>query len=472
MLVNIVGSFDFEQRGDALFIGTEESAALVADGQARLVPPEATYVTFRALDVTVYVPYGDDTTTIHHGGRQWSSTDCLLGGAEGYGVWLTQDSDGAYMCIVRDWDGNSIVTLPSLVGPRHFARKAMVFTEDEKAQIYSPQGALIASFALERAGAGIQKLAQFAEQQAFLRTDGEAAAYQVFDLQRLEVSATLRVASAIFAMCPLSDGSILLVDAEGLQRWDPGSPDTLHLLHRFATALDAKEVLMLLWHDGQHAYISIDHDHVRDRHTLLAVPLAGAQGAAVQELHWSSAWATTIHGGFLAGQNYLSLKRKTLLADNAVLVWAQGEPLSPELFQPGTDTTVVEVEQVRSATRGKYGYRVRVQDDNPNRAVRLAALELGRLLGDTCEGPYVQVDEAVDRKFDGAFQVEIASAVEPTDFERGFLPAYLGYYRDACYLHPAGSRARLSLAVTWAAGALPSSAIAHHGEEGERGRVQ
>lgn len=451
MLINVVGSFDFEQRGDALFMGTEESAALVADGQARLVPPEAIYLVFRTPGITVYTPYGDDTTTVDHDGRQWSSTDCLLGGAEGYGVWLTDGASGGYVRIVRDWGGNAIVTLPSLVGPSHFARRAMVFTEDESALVYSPEGALIGSFTLKKPGAGIQKLAHFAEQQAFLRTDGEVAAYQVFDLQRLEVTATLRVASAIFAMCPLSAGSILLVDAEGLQRWDPDSPNTLQLLHRFATALDAKEAMLLLWHDGLHAYISIDHDHARDHHTLLAVPLAGSQDAPVQELHWSSAWATTIHGGFLAGQNYLSLKRKTLLADNAVLVWAPGQPLSPELFEPGAGTAVVEVAQARSATRGKHGYRVRVQDDNPNRAVRLAALELGRLLGDTCKGPYIQVDEAVDDKFDGAFQVEISSAVEPTDFERGFLPAYLGYYRDTCYLHPAGSRARLSLAVTWLA---------------------
>lgn len=449
MLVNTIGSFNFEQRGDALFMGTEESAALVADGQARLVPPEATYVTFRAPGVTACVPYGDETTTVEHGGRQWGSTDCLLGGAEGYGVWLTEGEGGGYVRIVRDWDGNPIVTLPSLVGPRHFARKAMVFTEDENAQVYSPEGVLITSFALKKAGAGIQKLAHFAEQQAFLRTDGDAAAYQVFDLQRLEVSATLRVAGAIFAMCPLSGGSFLLVDAEGLQRWAPASPDRLHLLHRFATALDAKEAILLLWHDGQHACISIDHDHARDRHSLMAVPLAGSEGAAVQELHWSSAWATTIHGGFLAGQNYLSLKRKTLLADNAVLVWAPGQPLSPELFEPGAGAAVVGVEQVRSATRGKHGYRVRVADDNPNRAVRLAALELGRLLGDTCKGFYIQVDEAVDDKFDGAFQVEIACAGEPSDFERGFLPAYLGFYRDVGGLQPAGSRAQLSLVVTW-----------------------
>lgn len=449
MLVNIVGNFVFEHRGDALFMGTEESAALVAGGQARLVPPEHSYVMFRAPGVTAHVPYGDGLITIDHGGRQWTNRDWLLGGSEGYGVSRTKDAGGEYVRIVHDWDGHPVATLPNLIGPRHFASKAMVFTNDKLAQVYSPEGELIASFDLKGRGAGIQPLAHFAEQRAFLRTESEVAACQVFDLQRLEVVATLRVAGAIFAMCPLSGGSLLVVDAEGLHRWDPASPDTLHLLHRFATALDAKEVKMLLWHDTQRAYVSIDHDHDRDRHSLLAVPLAGSEGEPVQELHWSSAWATTIHGGFLAGLNYLSLRRKTLLADNAVMLWAPGEPLSPALFEPGAGTAVVEVAQVRSATKGKHGYRVRVQDDNPNRAVRLAALELGRLLGDACKGAYIQVDDPVDDKFDGAFQVEIACAGEPSDFERGFLPAYLAYYRDVGQLRPAGSRARLSLIVTW-----------------------
>lgn len=460
MLVNIVGSLIFEQRGDALFIGTEESAALVTDGQARLLPPEPTYVIFRAPGVTAHMPYADHPITIDHGGRQWTSPDLLRGSAEGYGVWRTEDADGKPVRIVRDWDGNPIAMLPNLIGPGHFVSKAMVFTDDENAQVYSPQGELIASFALTGRGAGIQTLAHFAEQRAFLRTDGDAAAYQVFDLQRLDVLATLRVAEAICAMCSLPDGSILLVDAEGLQRWDPGAPDTLHTLHRFATALDVKEVQLLLWHDLQHAYVSIDHDHERDRHTLLALSLTGSKGAPVQELHWSSAWATTIHGGFLAGLNYLSLKRKTLLADNAVLVWAPGHPLSPELFAPGANTAV-EVEQVRSSTKGKHGYRVRLEDDNPNRAVRMAALELGRLLGETCKGAYVQTDEAVDRKFDGAFQVEIACAAEPSDFERGFLLAYLGFFRGVG-VSPAGSKASLSLSVTWNGETLTPSATAHH----------
>lgn len=66
------------------------------------------------------------------------------------------------------------------------------------------------------------------------------------------------------------------------------------------------------------------------------------------------------------------------------------------------------------------------------------------------KGAYVQADEAVDRKFDGAFQVQIACTAEPSDYEHGFLAAYLGYFRDVGQLQPAGSKARLSLAVIWA----------------------
>ncbi|WP_422845794.1 hypothetical protein [Acidovorax sp. M2(2025)] len=46
MLISIVGNFHFEQRGDALFIGSEESAALICNGHARLVPPEPTFLRF------------------------------------------------------------------------------------------------------------------------------------------------------------------------------------------------------------------------------------------------------------------------------------------------------------------------------------------------------------------------------------------------------------------------------------------
>lgn len=60
----------------------------------------------------------------------------------------------------------------------------------------------------------------------------------------------------------------------------------------------------------------------------------------------------------------------------------------------------------------------------------------------------------MDRKFDGVFQVEIACAGEPTVFERGFLPAYLGFYRGVGHLRLAGSRTRLSLAVTWNGGTI------------------
>lgn len=449
MLVNIIGSFTFEQRGDALFVGTEESAALVADGQARLAPPEPTFLAFKGPGVTAHVPYGDGPTVIHHASRPWSSDDCLLGGTDLYGVWLADDADGKSVSIVRDWSNNVLATLPYLVGPRHFASQAMVQADDNTALVHSPKGELIADFSLQAQGAGIQSPAHFAGSWAFLRTHGEASACQVFDLHRLAVIATLRVAVAIFGICALPDGRILLADADGLHRWDAASPDTLHTLHDFDSALDAGEVQMLLWHDPHHAYVSIDHDHARDRHSLLAVPLAASPGDPVQSLHWSSAWATTIHGGFLAGQNFLSLKRKTLLADNAVLVWTPGQPLSADLFQPA-DHATVEVESIRSTAKGKHGYRVRVEDDDANRAVRLAALELGRLLGETCKGPYVQVDEVADRQFDGAFQVDIVGAGVPSDFERGFLPAYLDYFRDEGSLQPAGSKARLSVAVTWA----------------------
>lgn len=454
MLVNIVGNFSFEQRGKALFIGTEESAAMVCDGQAQLVPPEPAYLLFSVPGVTAHAPYGDGPITVRHAGGQWDNADWLIGGAPDYGVSRTRNSEGDFVRIVHGWDGKPLATLPNSTGPRHIGPTAMVFTDSKSAHVYSPQGEVVASFTLQGHGVGVQPLAHFTDRLAFLRTDGDGPAYQMFDLQRLEANGPLAVAGAIFGVRSLPDGSTLVVDAEGIHRLgrDGGSGEPPYLLHRFEAALDTERAKLLLWHDPQHAYVAIDHD--RDHQTLLAVPLAG-NGARVQELRWSDTWAITLHGGFLAGQNYLSLKRKALLADNALLLWATGQALSPALLQADA-SPVVEVAQVPSATKGKHGYRLRIEDTCNNRAVRSAALELGRLLGEACFGPYQQTDEVLDRKFDGHFHMEIATSREPTDFERGFLLAYVGYFRDAGHLSPAGSKARLAPpAVTWTVGSTP-----------------
>lgn len=452
MLINIVGNFTFEQRGDALFIGTEESAALVCGGQARLAPAEPTFPRFSAPGVTARVHYADGPPTIvRHGDKEWHIHDVLLGGSDAYGV--TRERKHERVAIVHDWDGNRLASLPDLLGPAHFGRAAIALTDtytypkSEYTEIYRPDGEFLARFTLRRHGAGRQELAHFTDALAFLRTGANPSAYQLFDLHSLQACGVLPVAGAVLGVCALPDGGNLWVDAEGMHRLAPqGQDQRPQTLHRFAEPLDVEQAKLLLWHDAQRVYAAIDHD--RDRQTLLAVPLEGAD-PAVQELHWSDTWAIAFHGGFLAGQNYLQLKRKTLLADNAVLLWRPGDVLTPALLQ--TDASpVVEVSQVRSATKGKHGYRLRIEDHCPNRAIRCAALELGRLLGDTCQGAYQQGDEVLDRKFDGRFQIEITTAAEPTAFEQAFLPAYLAYYRDTGDLSPAGSRARLApLAITW-----------------------
>ncbi|MBO9679394.1 MAG: hypothetical protein J7556_14225 [Acidovorax sp.] len=451
MLINIVGNFTFEQRGDALFIGTEESAALICNGHARLAPPEPTFQRFSAPGVTARVHYADGPPTIvRHGDKEWHLHDVLKGGSDAYGVASPRNER---ILIVHDWDGNRLASLPQRLGPMHFGRAAIVLTDtytypqSEYTEIYRPDGELLARYTLQRHGAGRQELAHFTDALAFLRTGNDPSTYQLFDLHSLQACGVLPVAGAILGVCALPDGSNLWVDAEGMHRLAPqGQDQPPQTLHRFAEPLDVEQAKLLLWHDAQRVYAAIDQD--RDRQTLIALPLEGA-GTAVQELHWSDTWAIAFQGGFLAGQNYLQLKRKTLLADNAVVLWRPGDVLSPALLQ--TDASpVVEVSQTRSAARGKHGYRLRVEDPCPNRAIRCAALELGRLLGDTCEGAYQQGDEVPDRKFDGCLSIDIATASAPTAFEQAFLPAYLAYYRDTGDLSPAGSRARLApLAITW-----------------------
>lgn len=452
MLINIVGNFTFEQRGDAMLIGTEESAALICNGHARLVPPEPTFLRFSAPGVTARVHYADGPPTIvRHGDKEWHLHDVLLGGSDAYGV---ASPGNERIFIVHDWSGDRLASLPKRLGPKHFGRAAIVMTdtytypESEYTEIYRPDGELHARYTLQRHGAGRQELAHFTDALAFLRTGNTPSTYQLFDLRSLQARGLLPVAGAILGVCALPDGSNLWVDAEGMHRLAPqGQDPSPQTLHRFPEPLDVGQAKLLLWHDTQRIYAAIDHD--RERQSLIALPLDGVN-ATVQEMEWSDTWIIAFQGGFLAGQNYLQLKRKTLLADNAVVLWQPGDVLSPALLQ--TDASpVVEVSQTRSTVKGKHGYRLRIQDACPNRAIRCAALELGRLLGDTCKGAYQQGDDVPDRKFDGCFTIDIATASAPTAFEQAFLPAYLAYYRDIGDLSPEGSRARLApLAITWA----------------------
>ena len=241
MLINIVGNFTFEQRGDALFIGTEESAALVCGGQARLAPAEPTFPRFSAPGVTARVHYADGPPTIvRHGDKEWHIHDVLLGGSDAYGV--TRERKHERVAIVHDWDGNRLASLPDLLGPAHFGRAAIALTDtytypkSEYTEIYRPDGEFLARFTLRRHGAGRQELAHFTDALAFLRTGANPSAYQLFDLHSLQACGVLPVVGAILGVCALPDGSNLWVDAEGMHRLAPqGQDQPPQTLHRFAS---------------------------------------------------------------------------------------------------------------------------------------------------------------------------------------------------------------------------------------------
>ena len=174
----------------------------------------------------------------------------------------------------------------------------------------------------------------------------------------------------------------------------------------------------------------------------------------MEELHWSSGWRFS-HAPYqvdyhVGSRNYLPLQRQGLLADDAALCWTPDEPLTPALFDADLSPQR-EVSQTPSATKGKHGYRLRIRDSSVNRAVRTAAFELGRLLGECCSGAFnSDWPQISDRKFDGHFAIDICCDETPSDFERDYLPGMLRYFREDGGLSPAGSRASLQpLELRW-----------------------
>ncbi len=285
----------------------------------------------------------------------------------------------------------------------------------------------------------------------FFFREGEEPRYQIYDVSKRDLVSSVTVVGGLLGTLALPCGSVLLIDTEGVRRLDQAGPMSAapQTIHRFSTALDIDENDVTVWHDTKYAYIASSVD--RNNQLLLAMSLTNSD--PVQELRWSETWAITDQGGFVSGYNYLTLERKDLLADSAIMLWEPGEPLTEKLLHQEI-SPVVEVSQVASQAKGKHGYCITIQDSLTNRAVRSAVNELGYLLGTCCSGVYNRAEEILDRSFDGKFHIEITTPVGPNDFEREFLFEYIKYFRYFGGLSPAGSKASLAdPIVTWSTSA-------------------
>lgn len=428
---------------DGLAFESKESRLSFINGELELIPAADQYVRFSAGENRVLKSYGKPPIQVVSGNTEWVTNGAFIGGSASY-IFLQEEREQK-LYVARSWSGDELFQLPYFYGEQYFASQAIAIGNQDLWTIYD-----LAGFkAKEVTCSGLSSRpgrAYFTDTQFFFR-EGKEPRYQIYDVGRRDLVSSVSVVGGLFGTLALPCGSVLLIDAEGVKRLDQaGSINAaLQTIHRFSTPLDIDENDVVVWHDTKYAYVASSVD--RNNQLLLAISLAGSD--PVQELRWSETWAITDQGGCISGYNYLTLERKDLLADNAVMLWKPGEPLTEKLLHQEL-SPVVEVSQVSSPTKGKHGYCIAIQDALPNRAVRSAVNELGCLLGVCCSGVYNRAEEILDRRFDGKFYIEITTPVGPNDFEREFLFEYIKYFRYYGGLSPAGSKASLAdPIITW-----------------------
>lgn len=443
MIFSFWGVVGVRSAGGDLFFESEESRISFSSGDLKLVPPAEEYVKFAIGKKCVLGVYGLPGSRVVAERSEWVSEHPFGGGHLSYLFFTEKTEQKSY--VGRTWSGDVIFKIPYFSAEKYFAPAAIALGNQDSWIVFDLAGAKIKEIPCSGLSNRLGR-AHFTEDLFFFR-GGKEAEYQIYDVKNRDIVSSVTVVGAVVCMLALPSGAILLVDAEGVKRFEYyGSQGVkLETLHRFASPLDVEESDALTWCDTERAYVAINRDP--DNHILVALPLVGS--GQVEELLWAEAWAITNQCGFLDGQNYLSLKRKNLLADNAVMLWSPTQPLTAELLYVDLSPHI-QVSQVPSAAKGKHGYGIKIEDTSTNRAVRSAAYELGRLLSESCSGAYNHAEKILDRKFDGQFHIEITSLAEPDKFEQDFLPGYIEFFRYFGGLSPAGSKASLAKpAITW-----------------------
>ncbi|BCD85468.1 hypothetical protein PSm6_18750 [Pseudomonas solani] len=445
MVVNIVGNAVLRSVPEGLSINTEESGAFVSATEAKLIPPAATYLRFSTSTVEVLNSYKEDGCTVIASGNEWHTRDLFIGGDETYCVLRSVDAEGNKFYGVYDWSGSELGRLPFIVGDKYFASTWVALSQEKTSQFFTLQGEKLGHLQAITVSVGRQQPIFFTECFALFK-HAPGSDYQIYDVSKQQLTSTIRVSEAVCGVVQSASGLTYLVDAQGIKQLDyDGESATLEPRHIFDTPLDIDQAKVRLWCDEQHLYVAVNRDG--ESQVLISVELKDIP--EVQVLSWSAPWVINFHGGFVGGYNYVTLRRDVLLSDNAVLLWKTGQPLSPELLDFDL-SPVVEVSQAASSVKGKHGYRLRIEDTSCNRAIRSAAYELGRVIGESCSGAYNQSEAILDRKFDGQFHIEVTTSIAPNEFEQAFLPAYIQYFRKFGGLSPAGSKASLAdPIITW-----------------------
>lgn len=325
---------------------------------------------------------------------------------------------------------------PVYIGDCHLA-----LSSDTEWRVFGMRGEVIFSIIRPRSDRNRGE-ARFSKSLFFFPL-GLGEEYEIYDVERERATGVRRFNGAILAVLELPDGSVLVVDYVGIQRFQIVSGEVeVSPMFAFESPL-GEETRVLAWVDDRHAYFAFD---IYEAQSLLTLPL---NGEPVQRLLFPAEWRMDDGDyGFKEGFNILPLARRYHTFDRAKLIWAPEETLSQASFHLDISNDI-ETEQTASTVKGKHGYCIRVKDESVNKAIRSAASELSRIIHETCDHPLGWEGNILDKKFDGQFRVEIHSPDKPSEFEQGYLVKFVGEFRDNLYFKPAKSKASLAVEVVW-----------------------
>jgi hypothetical protein len=450
MLLNFIGTATVSCQGENFVFDSAESRLILEVESTKLVSPVTTYREF-STDKAIVISTRDIGKVIEFEGVRWETSALFLGGNTDYAVFVEQAEQDTEYYVGRDWAGSSLFSLPYIFHDEtFFGRDLFVMGDEKQWSIYDLQGHTINTFAgggeSDRSGYSF-----FTESYYFFRTR-DAYVYQVYETATRSFCRNISFETPLLGVLQLPDGCLLALDCLGIRRISRvGEALCSEVLYSFSTPIDCHFADALLWHDSGRVYIGLNTYvglYSGGNHQLIALSLS--DNSVIETVRWVDDWEITNRCGFVGGKNYLTLQRKYLLSDGAILLWGADEPLTSLILQPDVSPHCL-VSQSASSKKGKHGYRIEVQDASVNRAIRTAALHIGRLLSESCKGAYNHNSrEILDRKFDGQFSIEIRSTTAPNEFEQAYLPDLIEYFRYWGGLSPAGSNGSLLVPeVTW-----------------------
>ncbi|MGL4317526.1 MAG: hypothetical protein ACRCTL_13050, partial [Pseudomonas sp.] len=363
----------------------------------------------------------------------------MMGATDSY-IMLSVKAEGDIdrHCVVMSPEGKEIFSLQKYPREWFCGNKYIVIGGKDEWSVYSLDGEVVYSVPVSLHGHATQK-GSFCNRVFLFELMEGRGCYQIFDPVRGQPGPLLQFGLGLLGVLQLSDDRILAVDCEG---WCIVTMQHDQVAIGAKYRFDSSIILhaATLWHDGHHAFIAIETRWKEGVQKIVSLSLD--TGEATQQLNWEGEWFVGSRAGFVNGYNYLQLNRRQLLGNGGFLIWTSEDVLSLDLFREDLSEDLA-VHELASPTKGKHGYRICIRDVSVNRAVRSAASELCRLIGESCSGLYNEASGVIDRKFDGRFVIEICSPETPDEFERGYLSKIVEYHRYNGALSPAGGRLKL-----------------------------